>query len=106
MVFEREIREAVTSAFTQCFSSVIQAEDVLLQPTRKDFDGDITLVTFNLAKKAGKGPDAVGQLLGEYLMLHEQRIADFNVVKGFLNLVLKPEAWLMVYEQAMADKSY
>lgn len=106
MVFEREIREAVSSAFTQCFATAIQAEDVLLQPTRKDFEGDITLVTFNLAKMAGKSPDAVGQLLGEYLTLHEQRLAAFNVVKGFLNLVLKPEAWLMVYEQAMADKSY
>ena len=58
------------------------------QPTRKDFDGDITLVVFSLLKKIKGNPVAIGNAVGQYLTDELEEITDFNVVKGFLNITI------------------
>lgn len=64
------------------------------QSTRKEFKGEITLVTFPLAKVMGKKPEEVGGVLGDYLANNNQHVAGYNVVKGFLNLETEDEFWL------------
>ena len=75
----------------------IPAASLGLQPTRKDFAGSFTLVTFPLTKVFGKGPEAIGQALGEWLTAHAPAVRGFNVVKGFLNLEIADAEWLRLF---------
>lgn len=106
MLFEREIRTAAVKALQQLFNVSILPGDVSIQPTRKDFEGDLTIVVFNLSKLAGRNPEQLGNDLGNWLLNNEAEVNGFNVVKGFLNLVIRPEAWLRIYSEASADTGY
>src|SRR5690606_6790099 len=66
----------------------LTASDVSLQETRKEFEGDITLVTFPLTRVSKKSPELTGTAIGEYLTEHLDEVSKFNVIKGFLNLSL------------------
>jgi arginyl-tRNA synthetase len=68
-------------------------EEVTLQPTRKDFEGDYTYVFFSLVKSLRKSPAEIGQTLGKFLKENNTEIESFNVVQGFLNLKLNPNIW-------------
>lgn len=106
MLFEREIRTSAVKAFQQLYGIAVPPGDIAIQPTRKDFDGDLTIVVFNLSKLSGKNPESVGNDLGAWLQNNEAEVYSFNVVKGFLNLVIRPEAWLRIYSDAAADVNY
>ncbi|MBL7923288.1 MAG: arginine--tRNA ligase [Bacteroidia bacterium] len=106
MLFERELRDAVKRGFSQLYRAEVALSDIAIQPTRKDFEGDLTVVVFNLAKLAGKSPEVIGNELGEWLKANEQEVSGFNVVKGFLNIVVQNEAWLRIYAEAAGDESY
>jgi len=75
--------------------------DYSFQPTRKEFEGNYTLVVFPLSAKAKKKPEELGRELGDYLLIHSDYVDAFNVVKGFLNLTLSLQFWrdtLMSFE--------
>jgi len=72
----------------------IEIPAVELQPTRKDFTGDITLVVFPMLRYLKGNPEAIGQEIGAYLKTHVAEVADFNVIKGFLNLVISNQFYL------------
>src|SRR4051812_30028929 len=76
----------------------ITAADISFQKTRKEFEGDFTLVTFPYIKQAKKTPEAVGQELGAALVASDPNVSGFNVVKGFLNIVLSDAFWLKYFE--------
>ncbi|TGE15828.1 arginine--tRNA ligase [Hymenobacter elongatus] len=95
---ENDIRAALSAAIQQVFSVSVAAEQLVMQPTRKEFAGSFTLVTFSLTKALGKGPEQIGQALGEWLMTHEARVSGFNVVKGFLNLEIADREWLRLFQ--------
>lgn len=88
------------SFLTQCvqgaLDSLYQLNDlpVAFQKTRKEFEGDFTLVTFGYSKPAKQSPEQVGEALGQYLTSRHPEISAYNVVKGFLNLSLSAEFWL------------
>ncbi|MET3980122.1 arginyl-tRNA synthetase [Mucilaginibacter sp. UYP25] len=88
------IIEAVVEAVKDLYQTDIAAKDVSLQETRKDFDGQVTLVTFPYTKVSRKGPEQTGAEIGEYLQKKLPEIASFNVVKGFLNIVINDSYWL------------
>jgi arginyl-tRNA synthetase len=71
-----------------------QIPALTLQPTRPEFEGELTLVCFSLTKLLGKNPEAIGQSIGDYLVTHSAEVVGFNVVKGFLNLKIADKAWL------------
>lgn len=106
MLFERELRVGVVRAFQQLYAVELPPGDVSIQATRKEFAGDLTVVVFNLAKLASKNPEAVGQELGAWLVQHEAEVSAFNVVKGFLNVSVKENAWLRIYSEAITDTGY
>jgi len=101
MLFEKELREAVCVGVRHLYEADVLPGEVAIQPTRKDFEGDLTVVVFSLTKKTGRAPDVLGRELGEWLSLNIPDISSFNVVKGFLNLVFDASAWLKVFAEAI-----
>ena len=86
---ELKIKEGISAAFAALYNHTISAEEIALQPTRKDFAGTYTLVTFPFGRISKLNPEQTGQAIGEYLMANVSNVvADYNVVKGFLNLEL------------------
>jgi arginyl-tRNA synthetase len=94
MVFERELGIEIADIFKNTFGSAIEPDKLVFQATRKEFPGDITLVVFNLSKSTGKKPEEIGEVIGNGLVSSGKWISGFNVVKGFLNIEIKPELWL------------
>ena len=94
----------------QIFQSSFQLEtndsDFQLQPTRKEFEGDLTLVIFPWVKKLGKSPEVIGETLGSALVGSSTYIENFNVVKGFLNIKFTDEFWLKHFKDAAADENF
>lgn len=79
---------------------------VQLQKTRSNFEGHLTLVVFPFLKISKKRPEDTAQELGQYLSQHCEAIANFNVVKGFLNLVIAPQAWIGLLNDIHADAHF
>lgn len=90
----QKIQKALSRAFQELFSHEIGADEIQLQPTRKEFDGSFTFVTFPFLKITKNNPEGSGNQIGEWLVGNEESIKAFNVVKGFLNLEIAPQAWL------------
>ncbi|TWR31061.1 arginine--tRNA ligase [Mucilaginibacter pallidiroseus] len=88
------IIEAVVRAIKELYQTDIAAKDVNLQETRKEFEGQVTLVTFPYTKLSRKGPEQTGTEIGEYLKANVGEIAAYNVIKGFLNISIANSYWL------------
>ena len=84
----------------------LSENDVVLQPTKKDFEGFYTFVTFGLTKTLRKPPVQIGQELGQYLLLHAPQVSAFNVVQGFLNLSVNDQTWVGLLNEIIADKNF
>ncbi|UOG73670.1 arginine--tRNA ligase [Hymenobacter tibetensis] len=96
---EQTLKTALGAAIQNVFGTEVPAAQLTLQPTRKEFAGSFTLVTFPFTKTLGKGPEQIGQAVGEWLVANEPAVKGFNVVKGFLNLEVADAQWLTVFEQ-------
>lgn len=92
LTLRTEIQKAVSALFSQ------QVEQVQLQPTNKEFEGSHTVVCFPLAKISKKGPEETSRMIGEHLVANSDIVTRFNVVKGFLNLVISDATWVRVFE--------
>lgn len=103
-----EIQEILSSTITKALQSVfslsVSENEVKLLPTRKEFEGSHTFTTFPYVKQIGKSPDEIGKAIGEYLLANCGDVKSYNVVKGFLNIVLK-DAYLNTFlkEKALND---
>jgi arginyl-tRNA synthetase len=106
MHIEPVLQQSVSQALEELFGVQVPASAVSLQPTRKDFEGSHTFVTFPYAKQTRKSPDETARLVGEYLQSRTEIVARFNVVKGFLNLTLTDRVWLDVFRALEADAQY
>ena len=81
-------------------------ESLQVAATRKDFEGDYTLVVFPLLRISHLAPEATGQAIGEYLVANCPEVGSFNVVKGFLNITLAPAYWNVTLRQIESDKKF
>src|ERR1700743_1759660 len=98
------IIEAVVKAVKALYQTDVNAADINLQPTRKEFEGQITIVTFPITKISRKSPEQTGAEIGEFLKNQVKEIAGFNVIKGFLNISLSDEYWLdKFYTEILPD---
>ena len=102
---ETFISQIVTSAITSLYGEVNPAQ-VQIQKTRKEFEGDYTLVTFPLLKMSRKSPEATANEIGEYIVANNEQISAFNVIKGFLNLSIAPAFWAERFAEAVADENF
>jgi arginyl-tRNA synthetase len=96
---EQTLKAALGTAIQQVFGAEVSAAQLTLQPTRKEFAGQFTLVTFPFTKQLGKGPEQIGQAVGEWLVANAPLVKGYNVVKGFLNLEIADAEWVKVFEQ-------
>ncbi|MFO0506863.1 MAG: arginine--tRNA ligase, partial [Chryseotalea sp.] len=104
MNIDLTLREAIQHQLQNLFGK--QAEHLQIQPTNPEFEGSHTLVCFSLTKISGKNPEETAKRIGEALVQQNSIVAGFNVVKGFLNLIIKDNAWLQVLQQLAGKTQY
>ena len=106
MKIEAQITIAALAAVKELYGTEVPEKMIQLQKTRSDFEGNLTLVTFPLLKTSHKKPEDTAQEIGEYLKKNCKAVADFNVVKGFLNLVIAQAAWTGLLNDINADEKF
>ena len=105
MKIETALVAAVQKAVETLYGQQIDEKQVQLQKTKKEFEGHLTLVVFPFVRLARKKPEEVAQEIGEQLQ-QTDIVASFNVVKGFLNLVIAPKAWIELLADIDAADKY
>lgn len=106
MKIEQIIHSTVVKALEELYHFEASADQIQLQATRKDFEGDITLVVFPFLKHSKKRPEDTASEIGEYLQSHIDEVLQFNVVKGFLNLEISSRYWTGVLKEAWSNENY
>ena len=106
MNLDNFIAEKVARAIESLYGTQAPEGAVQLSPTRKEFEGDITLVTFPLLKISRKSPEATAEEIGAYLKENLPQIESYNVVKGFLNIKISPAYWCDVFGEIAAADDY
>ena len=106
MKIEAQITAAALAAVKELYGVEVPEKMIQLQKTRSDFEGNLTLVTFPLLKTSHKKPEDTAQEIGGYLKKNCKAIADFNVVKGFLNLVIAQAAWVGLLNDINANEKF
>ena len=103
---EQLLSEKVVEGIQELFGETISLELVQVQSTRKDFEGDLTIVTFPFLRQSKKSPEQTGEELGAYLKENVGAISDYNTVKGFLNLSFSDSYWIGQFNGAVADSNF
>ena len=106
MTAENFIAAKASEAVKAIYGADIEASSLQVQPTRKEFEGDYTLVVFPLLRTTRQSPDATGDAIGRWLVGNCREICAYNSVKGFLNLSLSNDYWKEALEQAASDPSF
>ena len=106
MNFQDAILKGIQDAFASCFNVAIPLEQLSLAPTKKEFEGSYTFVVFPFLKQSQLSPEATATQLGNYLKTEVAAVKDFNVVKGFLNLVVAQEEWITLFKQVYTSPSF
>ena len=106
MTAENFIAAKASEAVKAIYGADVEASSFQVQPTRKEFEGDYTLVVFPLLRTTRQSPDATGDAIGSWLVGNCKEISAYNSVKGFLNLSLSNDYWKEALEQAASDPSF
>jgi len=106
MAPEQFIANKAVSAIKSLYGVEVDASTLQVQATRKEFEGDFTLVVFPLLKISHAAPEATGTAVGEWLKANVPEISGFNVVKGFLNLLLSPLFWRELFVSIASDRDF
>lgn len=107
MSIEEKIIAAVQEGVKTLYGTEVPAEQVQLQKTKKEFEGHLTVVVFPFLKISRKKPEQTAQEIGEYLKAQvPDVVADFNVIKGFLNIVVSPSSWIGLLNDINADERF
>ena len=106
MNIENQISSTILEAVKALYGQDVPEKMVQLQKTKKEFEGSLTLVVFPFVKMAKKKPEEVAEEIGQYLVEKCPAVAAYNVVKGFLNLVIAQEAWLNLLNAIDADDHF
>ncbi len=102
----QQIVAAAQAAVKNLYGETVGEQMISLQKTRSDFEGSLTLVVFPLLKISRKKPEDTAQEVGEYLKANCEAVADFNVVKGFLNLVVNNSTWINMLNDIESDERF
>lgn len=105
-MIEEIIIEKVGEVVSQLYSQIVEKENIVIQKTHKDFDGDYTVVAFPFTKFSGKSPEDTAKAIGEDLIKKLSWIKDFNTVKGFLNISISDEYWLEFFNANYSNLKY
>lgn len=106
MNIEQHIVTATIAAVKQLYDQDIPENQINLQDTRSEFEGQITIVVFPVVRFSKKSPEATANELGEYLVANVQDVTAFNVIKGFLNLTIADSYWLNLFNKELLNPSF
>ena len=106
MDIQKEITSAVLKAVKELYGADVPEKMVQLQNTKEGFEGNLTLVVFPFLKTSRKKPEDTAQDIGQWLQQNTPVISQFNVVKGFLNLVIAPAAWISRLNDINSDEHF
>jgi len=106
MNLETILGTVVADAVKSLYNLETAAEQIQLQKTKKEFEGDLTVVIFPFVKAARKSPEQTGQEIGEYLLKNNPVVSSFNVIKGFLNLSISQNYWLETLAEIHSDSQF
>lgn len=105
-MIEQQFSAAIRSAIQILYGVAIAPEQAVLQKTKKEFEGHLTLVVFPFLRISKKSPEQTAQEIGEYLLEHEPSVASFNVIKGFLNLIIAGSNWIEMLNAMHGQETY
>ncbi|MDE7025960.1 MAG: arginine--tRNA ligase [Paramuribaculum sp.] len=106
MSIDQIISQAVSRAVSELYGVDTPADNIQIQTTKKEFEGNLTVVTFPWVKAARKAPEAVGTEIGNWLVDNEPAVSRFNVIKGFLNIVIEPSFWASVLKHVQDTQDW
>ncbi|MGB5989702.1 MAG: arginine--tRNA ligase [Marinifilaceae bacterium] len=106
MNIESIVKPKVAEAIKTCYGQDVEDKNIQLQKTRREIEGDVTVVVFPFLRMSKKSPEQTANDLGEYLKENIDIVDDFNVIKGFLNLVVNPSYWLSVLNNISSEETY
>lgn len=104
MNLELRLREEISNAVQSLFTQTV--DNLQIQPTNQEFEGSHTLVCFPLTRTSRKSPEETARMVGEQLLQQGRMVSRYNVVKGFLNLVLRDDVWLSVLKGVRSNSSF
>ena len=106
MAIEKMLTQQVLEAVKACYGVELTEKDVQLQETRKEFAGDLTVVVFPFTRYSRKSPEETAKELGEYLKQNIEEVETYNVIKGFLNVVISAAYWIEVLNEVAREEKY
>lgn len=106
MVIEQQITGAIITGIKELYGAEVTANQIQLQKTKKEFKGHLTLVVFPFLRMSKKSPEQTAQEIGEYLLKNQPAIAEFNVIKGFLNLTVACACWIDLLNDINREACY
>ena len=106
MSIENILSQATALAVKELYGADVEPQSIVPQATRKEFEGNLTIVVFPFLKASHKAPDVTAQEIGTHLTAHCDAVEKFNVIKGFLNISIKPSFWAQVLNDICRDENY
>lgn len=106
MSIDNIISAATAEALKSLYGLEVEASTIVPQTTKKEFEGNLTIVVFPFLKASHKAPDATAKEIGDYLVANSEAVKEYNVIKGFLNITVEPKFWLGVLDHIHATKDY
>ncbi|MCB0689616.1 MAG: arginine--tRNA ligase, partial [Saprospiraceae bacterium] len=105
LLFDR-IRTEIVNALHREYGKTVDPDLLVVSPTRREFEGDMTVILFPVVKVLRKSPAAIGQFIGEYLAKRMPEVEDFNLIQGYLNLTLTRSFWLNFLRKMVDNDQY
>ena len=106
MSIDNILAEATAAAVKELYGVDFPAEKIVPQTTKKEFEGNETIVVFPFLKASHKAPDVTAEEIGEHMLAHCEAVEKFNVIKGFLNITIKPSFWTGVLQHVASTPDY
>ena len=106
MNIQFEILTTITHSLKELYAHEVDIDKLALQPTRKEFEGTYTFVTFSYSRVSKTSPEATGSAVGEYLKTNCTHVSGYNVVKGFLNLIISDNTWVEVFNDIFDNPDF
>ena len=106
IMIEQLLTNTLTHAIEKLYGQDVPEDLLQIQKTRPEFEGDFTIVVFPLLRISRKNPEQTANELGNYIVEHLDEVDSYNVIKGFLNLVVSEAYWLEFFESSRKDKDF
>ncbi|MCF0181391.1 MAG: arginine--tRNA ligase, partial [Muribaculaceae bacterium] len=106
MSIDSILSQATAQAVKALYGVDFPVEKIVPQSTKKEFEGNLTIVVFPFLKASHKAPDATAQEIGEFLAQHCDAVEKFNVIKGFLNITIRPTFWTSILNNVAAEPNF